>query len=431
MRLVLRGAFFFQALPMQKLFERSYSGNIPKYYVYQALYRAMLFLPVWVIFLQQERGLTLVQVTFVDVAFWLTTALAELPTGMVADTVGRKESVTISVLLTTGAVLLFGLAENFVLLMVANSLWAIAITFESGAGLALVYDSLREIGREKEYTRIRARISMVGLVSTAVSTVLGGVVGAWNLEATFVISASLTLLSIFFVLTFKEPPYEPDPETGERIRYGRAIKMTFEALKKSPNLRMVMLYRNILPIGGTLILVTFFQPHAVNIGIPVEWIGVYLFSFRLFRMTGAAAVGKVERKMGIWRWLWLAPWLVLAGLLSLGLVKTWPGLLAFGLAMFSSELTGPITETIVMKATPSAVRATVLSVDMLIFYFLQSLVEPGLGILAQNKGLPLMFIVMGVGTFIALSAVLARWRKIWQDPAAIPEAEETVVDVPT
>lgn len=408
---------------MKILFEHSYEGNITKYYVYQALYRFMLFLPVWVIFLQQDRGLTLTQVTFVDVAFWLTTALAELPTGMVADTVGRKESVTISVLMTTVSMLLFGLAQNFIWMLVANSLWAIALTFESGAGLALVYDSLRELGREQEYTKVRARISMVGLISTAVSTIFGGVVGAWNLEATFVISAVLTLLSIIFVLMLKEPPYEPDPETGERIKYGRAISMTLAALKKSPNLRMVMLYRNLLPIGGTLVLVTFFQPHAVEIGIPIGWIGVYLFTFRLFRMTGAAAVGRVEKTLGIWRWLLLAPWLVLVGLLSLGMIETWAGLLAFGLAMFSTELTGPITEGIVMKSTPSAVRATVLSVDMLIFYFFQSLVEPGLGILAQNEGLPLMFIVLGVGTFVALSVVLARWRKIWLDPAAIPEAE--------
>ncbi len=408
---------------MKRIFERSYQGNIPKYFIYQALYQFMLFLPVWVIFLQQERGLTLTQVTFVDVAFWLTTALAELPTGMVADTFGRKASVTISVLMNTGAVLLFGLAQNFGLLLVANSLWAIAITFESGAGLALVYDSLKQVGREEEYTKVRARLSVTALISTAVSTILGGVVGDWNMEATFVITAILMVVSLFFVLTLKEPPYEPDPDTGERIKYARAVGLTFEALKQSPNLRMVMLYRNLLPVGGALVAVTFFQPHAVNIGISVKWIGVFLFSFRMFRLAGAAAVGKIEERMGTWRWLWMAPAIVLAGFVALGLVETWVGLLVFGLVGFSSAVTGPITETIVMKATPGAVRATVLSVDMLIFYLLQSGIEIGMGVMGQTYGLPQMFLAIGVGTWIALTVVLARWRKVRGAEAFMPEAE--------
>ena len=60
---------------LSKLFSHSYAGNVPKYFIYGALYNFMLFFPVWVIFLQETRGLTLPQVTFVDVAFWLTTAL--------------------------------------------------------------------------------------------------------------------------------------------------------------------------------------------------------------------------------------------------------------------------------------------------------------------------------------------------------------------
>jgi MFS family permease len=383
----------------------------------------MLFLPVWVIFLQQERGLTLTQVTFVDVAFWLTTAAAELPTGMVADTFGRKASVTISVLMTTGAVLLFGLTQNFFLLMVANSLWAIAITFESGAGLALLYDSLKEVGREEDYSTVRARLSIVALVSTAVSTILGGMVGNWNMEATFVITAILMVVSLLFVLTLKEPPYDPDPDTGERIKYARSVGMTFEALKQSPNLRMVMLYRNLLPVGGALVAITFFQPHAVNIGISIKWIGIYLFSFRMFRLAGAAAVSSVQQKMGVWRWLWLAPAIVLIGFVALGLLETWVGLLVFGLVGFSSAVTGPITEAIVMKATPGAVRATVLSVDMLIFYLLQSGIELGMGVMGQRYGLPEMFLAIGVGTWLVLTVVLARWRKVWQDMQLAPKVK--------
>jgi hypothetical protein len=39
----------------------------------------VLFFPIWVIFLQEARGFSLAQVTVLDLAFWLTVALGEIP----------------------------------------------------------------------------------------------------------------------------------------------------------------------------------------------------------------------------------------------------------------------------------------------------------------------------------------------------------------
>ena len=406
---------------LTKLFTRSYEGNVPKYFIYGALNNFMLFFPVWVIFLQDVRGLTLAEVTFVDVAFWLTTALAELPTGIVADTLGRKQSLVIGVLLTTISLFLFAFVETFPLLMFANSLWAIAVTFNSGAGQALLYDSLREIGQEDRYAKIRARNDVVLLVSLAVSTIFGGVAASWwGLQMTFFVSTVLTFLSLFFVLGLKEPPYDPDPETGERVKFQQAIKITGNAIKKSPNLRMALLYRNTMPIGVVLISITFFQPHARAIGVPIAMIGVFLFIFRVFRIMGAALSEKADQQIGLWRLLWLAPLLGVAGVLGLGMVENWVGLIIFSVAGLTMALVNPLTEAVVMRYAPGAVRATVLSVDMLLLRFFQTFVEPGMGILAEQRGLPTMFIVVALGTLVLSYAVMLRWRSVWEEPAAVP-----------
>jgi MFS family permease len=403
-----------------KLFSHSYEGNVPKYFIFGALYNFMLFFPIWVIFLQEQRGLSLPEVTFVDVAFWLTTALAELPTGLVADTVGRKQSLIISVLLTTVSVLLFGFVGSFPLLMLANSLWATALTFESGAGLALLYDSLREIGQEERYASVRARHQVVLMVSLAVSTILGGVLASWwNMQITFVISAGLTLFSLVFVLGLKEPPYDPDPDTGERVKFRQAIGITGQAIRTKPNLRMALLYRNILPIGVALVSITFLQPHARQIGVPIAMIGVLLFIFRLFRIVGASLSEKAYRQIGLWRLLWLAPAVVLIGFLALGLSGSWVGIILFSISGFITAVVGPHTENVVMRYAPGAVRATVLSVDMLIFRFFQTFVEPGLGVVAERQGLSFAFILIGAGTFVLTVLVMARWRKVWESPVEV------------
>ncbi len=400
------------------IFERSYRGNIPKYFIFQILYQFMLFLPVWVIFLQQERGLSLTMVTLVDVSFWLTTALTEIPTGVVADTLGRKLSVMISVLITTIAVFMFSMATSFAWLMVANSLWALAMTFESGAGLALLYDSLRELGEEERYPKIRANLSIAVIISVAVSTLLGGVVGSWHLQATFYISGILVLISGLFVLSLKEPPYEPDPETGERIKFQQALRVVGTALKASPNLRLTMFFRSFMMLGITLVSVTFIQPHAVNIGIPLSLIGVFLFLPRAVRLLGATMVEPAEKKFGLRRLLWMTTVMVSAGILVVGLIPSWVGIVLFALPGLLISIISPLTETMMMRYTPGTVRATVFSVDALIFQGILSVIEPGFGMVGQTWGLPPMFIVMGIGTLVALVIIMLRWRKVWEEDKA-------------
>ena len=61
--------------------QRSYAANIPKFFVFRFLWEFMLFLPIWVIFLQEVRGFSLTQVTLLDAAFWLIVVVGEVPTG--------------------------------------------------------------------------------------------------------------------------------------------------------------------------------------------------------------------------------------------------------------------------------------------------------------------------------------------------------------
>jgi MFS family permease len=102
-------------------FTPSYESNITKFFIFRVLYNFMLFLPVWVIFMQNKFGLSLTEVTLNDSAFWITMALAEVPTGAVADTWGRKQSQVIGMVIATGSILMFALAPVYPLVLLANS----------------------------------------------------------------------------------------------------------------------------------------------------------------------------------------------------------------------------------------------------------------------------------------------------------------------
>lgn len=394
-------------------FQRSYQGNIPKFYVYRFLYNFMLWLPIWVIYLQEKRGLSLSQVTLVDFIFWMTMVVSEVPTGAVADTLGRKQSQLIGLLLSTGSILLFAYAPTYPLLLLANCLWAIAITFISGAELAFFYDTLRALGRQEEYTKLRGRLSALTLTAVGISSGLGGLIAEYDLQLPFLIHVVLMAATLLLIIGFKEPPLEPDPTTGEQLSYLGTLQVSLRTVKQHINLRYALLFSTLSIVGPALIGIVFIQPHAVAIGIPLRALGLVLLGLRGVQVFSSYNAEKWVQRLGEWNALRLASVLVITGLLGLGMVLSPFGIAFLGLAYFGRAASGPLTESLILRQTPSSVRATILSFDSLIFRLFLAFIELPLGLLGDRRGLPVVFMSLAIGVGVSLSLLLAFWSRVW------------------
>jgi MFS family permease len=379
----------------------------------------MFFSPIWVIYLQQERGLSIFQVTLIDVTFWGTSLLLSLPVGVIADSFGRKRSMMLALLSMIGGVLLFVVARSFPLLMFANVLFALAFAFGFGAILSLFYDSLKQVGREEEFTKQRGLLSAVMFGSAAVSSVIGGLLGDIDLKLPFFAYAVVNVFTFFILLSLKETPFEPHPETGKRISYGQALTTTFRAIRENANLRYILLYSNLIPLATVILGQVFLQPYALSIGIPIAALGLVSFGVYIIRMLGSSNADKLVIKFGEWRWLSLAPLLVIAGTFGLGLIRSWPGILAFALVGFGATATRPLIETLILRNAPGTVRSTILSIDMMLFNLFVVLTEPGLGYLGDNWGIPAAFLAMAGFSLVTLGLVLVFWRRVWKSTAEL------------
>jgi hypothetical protein len=407
---------------LQILARPSFEANLPRFYLAQALYNFMFFMPIWVIFLQQKHGLTLTQVTIVDFAFWITMAITEVPTGAVADTIGRKYSLLIGSVLSIFSVLLFGLAPTYPLLLVANSLWGIALTFISGADMAFFYDTLRVLGRTGEYTRLRGHLAAISLGAGGVGSALGGLLAERNMTSPFVLYAGALVLNLLVYLQLKEPPGEESETGGKRTSYAVILRTAWDEMGRKPALRYMMLYSNLMPLANWLIMITFIQPHALAIGVPLGSLGILIFSLSLVRIAGSTYAGKVTGFFGERRWLSLAPLFVTAGVLGLALVPSLLGVAIFTIALFASVASRPLIEDIMLREVPGTIRATILSVDNLIMRLILAGVEPLVGITADRWGLPTSLGLLGLGSAFVLILVVvgllrAMPRQIQQAPS--------------
>ena len=90
----------------------------------------------------QEAGLDPLQLVLVGTAFELSTFLFEVPTGVVADTISRRRSVIIGVLVMGVAFVLEGALPIFAVILAAHVILGLGYTFTSGAVEAWIADEL-------------------------------------------------------------------------------------------------------------------------------------------------------------------------------------------------------------------------------------------------------------------------------------------------
>ena len=124
---------------------------------------------VWVALLA-ARGLSLWEIGLAESVFHIVNLLCEVPSGMVADLLGRKKALVSGGVLAVTSNLLMAFAPNLFAICFAMALNALYSTLFSGTFTALVYDSLKTEDREDEYLQISANSSQISMLASALGS---------------------------------------------------------------------------------------------------------------------------------------------------------------------------------------------------------------------------------------------------------------------
>ena len=109
-----------------------------------------------------EADLEPLQLVLLGTALEVSVLLAEIPTGVVADTLSRKRSIVISHAIMGTAFILVGTTTAFVPLLLTQMLWGVGWTFTSGADVAWITDELDDSDRIDGVLAARARWNLLG-----------------------------------------------------------------------------------------------------------------------------------------------------------------------------------------------------------------------------------------------------------------------------
>ena len=128
-------------------------------------------------------------------------AISEVPTGILSDKVGRKNTVIMGTLCSLISVIALALSVNYIGLLVSAFFQGLEKAFFSGNNSAFIYDILKEESREKEFNTYIGKTNSMLYLAGVISAILGTVLVAFT-SYKFVVILSIipkiiqTILSI-------------------------------------------------------------------------------------------------------------------------------------------------------------------------------------------------------------------------------------------
>lgn len=384
-------------------------SNIRKYYIFHLFLNLQLWFPIWIIYLTEMRGLTLAQVTLIDVPFWISIIVLQVPGAALADRFGRKPVLIGSGTALSIAIVAFGLANNFWLLMGSYLIWGSGFALLWGTESAFLFDSLKALGREEEYAKIYGRGWAFATGAGVAGTLIGAPVADLldSLQAPILISGGISAMAVLTAITFKEPGVIDRSQRGPS--YGEIISTSGRLVRTNPAVRYAILYFGLVTVGSIAV-VFFAQPFLVDHNVDVGDVGYWQTPMRLGGIAAALAAHRLMRDIGERRTFIMMPLVIITGFMVLAFWDSLWAMIAFPAMNFAVILSQPTVTDYLNKRVASEQRATVVSLTNLIRSAVLIPSAPLLGLLADEVSDQAAYLVGGLIVAVVGLPMLIAWR---------------------
>ncbi len=395
-----------------------------------------------------DAGLDIFQVLLVNSAFTVGQLVFEVPTGVVADTVGRKTSFLLGIGALFASTLWYvGSAEfgwGLWSFIGASVLLGFGFTCQTGAVDAWLVDALDHTGYARPKERVFAWGGMSFSSAMLVGTLAGGVLGQADLALPYVVRSALLFVTLAVTaVMMREVGFKPRP-LHVRTFGTEAKKIARAGVEfgwQHPVVRPLLL---VSFAGGLYFLFAFYawQRYALDLlGRELVWVSATLVAgFSAAGILGNLLVGRVmgegesrRRPARVLGWLTATATLCSVGMGAVGLAGMAPGIVPLAMASALWLVFGvaygmlmPVRQAFINEQIPSAHRATVLSLDSFFADGGGAIGQPGLGWVARSASIPLAYLVgtVGLAAGVPLYAAAGRAATCVDEVERAPSPDE-------
>ena len=258
--------------------------NIWKAYIIKFFMCMHLVGGVLVPFFTDWGQISFTQIMILQAWFMFCIFILEIPTGTIADYLGRKNTLILACAVNIAAVLVYSSVPNFFIFMLGEFLWATTQALASGASEAFIYDTLKNIEETEKSKKVYGRFESWGILGYIVSAPLGSLIAYfWGLRMTMMLMSIPFSVGFIIGLFLKEPIHDLDIQEKDKKGFFTILKDGVKFFYKSKPLKILAI--NMISIGiMALLMVWIYQPILIYLNIDIIYFGIIHASFLIFEV---------------------------------------------------------------------------------------------------------------------------------------------------
>jgi len=373
-------------------------NQINKFYLASFLKNQTYFVPIMILFFQ-DIGLNYTNIFWIFTIASVFSFIIEIPTGVFADKYGNRKSIILSKFFIVISFIIFGLANNFIILLVANLIYELGKSFRSGTETAFIFNYLSQDKNHPSYTKIKINQKFYARISESFAALLGGFV-AYRLGFNIVFFIAAIPALINFTQTLSWEKIKADEENKENkigLRENwKFIKISFSEIKNNKIVLNIIL--NIALFSASFsALEKFVQPYMKNAGIELQYFGIFYSIFLIIIALIVKVSSRLEDKWSpekIMNYSGLVAFLALIPLSLGGNSVLMVGL--FFIVLLLENFRSPIANNLFHEQVPNNKRATMGSILELFKSLNKLWILPFIGYLADIYSMKVAILIISI-----------------------------------
>jgi len=332
-------------------------SNINFCYLLAFIWQSWFWLGIWVLYylrFTNYSGIGLIE-SFMII---LSTGF-EIPTGAIADLLGKKKTIVSAFFLVGIGEFIMASAISFYSILLAILVMNLGYAFFSGSFEALIFDSLKQDGKENEFEKIIGRIHSLFLIGLAFASIVGGYLYFISPALPFWITGALKVIGFIISLFLIEPKFDTQ-------------KFSIRSFAVQTKLGIIELFKSQKIIYQTLLLVSigvFFviinqildNVMAVEFGFKENQLGILFAGIALLGALMSVNTPKILKFLSAFKLLWLISLITSVSLLISPIVGLWIGGSMIVLRSSLLPVFDNLASVLINRTTQSKYRATTLS----------------------------------------------------------------------
>ncbi len=385
--------------------------NLKLYSWFQILREPLFWGPILITYIMARSMMSLADIFFMEgiVVFFL--AILQVPTGALADKIGRRKTIIIGMFLELIHIAIFIFITKPWHVWVENAFWCIGFAMITGADQSFLYDNLKTIGKEHEYKKYQGRAIAVRMYLVAICSIAVGFLAKIDIRLPAILSFFPIVATFLITFFFKEPPMLTDQ--NKIIKGDGIILSSMIFVVNHAKLKWLIAFSASVAVISKLWFFTY-NPYFELVKLPFEYYGIIFSVLNIVAATSSYLAHNMARKftnltsisiilsgvsipiivMGVWP-ISIFAWLVVVQNISRGYYRPF----------IEHLIHDEIHEN---RATVASIQSSVdygVTSIMLIFFSRAILV---------NFTLPMSLIILGVFGLCVSLVLIVSYRRIFK-----------------